>query len=65
MVSDPPFTNFIQGSDRNEHDGFEDHRKEDVISKVSDLSFTNLIQRSDNDKELMLIGLLFGGKIFH
>ena len=56
MVLDPPFTNLIQGSGRNEYDAFEDHEKGDVTSKVSDPPFTNLVQRSDNDEESMLIG---------
>ena len=36
--------------------GFEDHRKEDITSKVSDSSFTNLTQRSDTDEKPMLVG---------
>jgi len=56
MTSDPPFTNLIQGSGRNEHNAFEGHEKEDVTSKVSDPPFINLFQRSDSDEELMLIG---------
>ena len=56
MVSDPPFTNLIQGSDHNEYDAFEGHEKGDVTSKVSDLLFTNLVRRSDSDEEPTLIG---------
>ena len=56
MVSDPPFTNLVQGSDRNEHDAFEGHVKGDVTSKVLDPPFTNLVQRSDKGEESMLSG---------
>ena len=56
VVSDPPFTNLVQGSDHNEHDTFEGQGKGDVTGKVSDLSFTNLFQRSDSEEESMLIG---------
>ena len=56
MVSDPPFTNLIQGSGRNEHNAFEGHEKEDVTSKISDPLFINLVQIGDSDEELMLIG---------
>jgi len=55
MVSNHPFTNIVQGSDRNEHDVFEGHGKGDVTSKVSDPPFTNLVQKSDSDERFMLI----------
>ena len=41
--------------DHSDHGAFEDHRKEDVTSKVLDPSFTNLNQKSDNNKKSMLI----------
>jgi len=55
MVSNPPFTNLVQRSDRNEHDAFEGPKKRDVTSKISDPPFTNLVQRSDSDEESILI----------
>ena len=36
MVSDPSFTNLVQGSDRNELDAFEGHGKENITCVVSD-----------------------------
>ena len=55
MASDPPFTNLVQGSGRNEHDALEGQGKGDVSSKVSDPPFTNLVQSSDSDKKPLLI----------
>ena len=56
MVSDSPFTNLVQGNDRNEHDAFEGHGNENITGVVSDTPFTNLIQGSDSNEELILIG---------
>ena len=50
MVSDPLFTNLVQGSDSNEHDALESHGKEDITGMVSDFSFTNLVQGSDSNE---------------
>ena len=55
IISDPPFTNLVRGSDRNEHDAFEGHEKGHVTSKVSDHPFINFIKRSDSEKEPLLI----------
>ena len=44
MVSNPPFTNHVQESDRNEHDAFEGHEKGNITGMVSDPHFTNLFQ---------------------
>jgi len=52
MVSDPPFTNIIQGSDHNEHDAFEGHGKGDVTSKVSDLPSLILFKEVTKTKNL-------------
>ena len=56
MVSDPPFINLVQESDRNEHDAFEGHGKGNITDVVSNPPFTNLAQRSDMNGESMLIG---------
>ena len=56
MVSDPFFTNLVQGSNSNEHDALEGHGKEDIIGTISDPPFTNLVQRSDRNEHDVLEG---------
>ena len=56
MISDPPLTNLVQGSDSNEHYALEGHRKKNITGTVLDSPFTNLLQISDSNKKPMLIG---------